>query len=135
VTGELFNEPLPDDLLDHLEDPEVRARWPQGLVDMLDVVTEVIVRQGQPREQAARLSACVVRALAHYFGGRMTYIPRGDSLDRALRDKAIWDAHDGRRTSVQELAVQHRLTEQQVYAILREQRALHRRRIQPQLDF
>ena len=133
MTQELFDDKLPDDVLEHLEDPEIRARWPQALVDMLDVMADALARRIDDREQARKLATVALRALANYFGGRMQYIPRGDNLERALRDKAMWDAYDGKRATVQDLAARYRLSEQQVYAILREQRALHRRRIQPAL--
>ncbi len=124
---------LPEPTHDVTDEPEMRALWPQALVDMLDVIAASLARELGDQEQARRLAALAIRELAHYFGGRMTYLPRGDRLERALRDKAIWDAHDGRRTSVLELAARYRLTEQQIYAILREQRALHVRRVQPGL--
>lgn len=133
MSQELFDDKLPDDALDHLDDPEIRARWPQALVDMLDVMANALARQIDDQDQARKLATVALRALARYHGGRMFYLPKGDSLERALRDKAIWEAHDGRRATVQELAARHGLTEQQIYSILREQRALHRRRIQPTL--
>lgn len=131
--GELFDDALPDDVLDHLGDPEIRARWPEALVTMMEVARLALVRELEDEQLARRLSAIAVRALAKYHGGRMFYLPKGDELDRAIRDKRMWDVYDGTRSKVLQLADEHGLTEQQTYAILNRQRAIHRKRIQPSL--
>lgn len=132
--ADLFqDDPIPDDVLDHLDDPQVKERWPRDLAAMLDVLESELGRQVHDETQARRLAAVAITALAEYHGGRMFYLPKGKGLALAIRDKQMWDSYRCNRDDVQRLAAVHGLTEQQVYTILRRQRAIHRRRIQPDL--
>jgi Mor family transcriptional regulator len=132
--ADLFpDEQIPDDVLDHLDDPEVRSRWPRDLAAMLDVLEAELGRHVDDETQARRLAAVAITALAEYHGGRMFYLPKGDGLALAIRDRQMWETYRCNRDDVQRLAAEHGLTEQQVYAILRRQRAIYRRRIQPDL--
>ncbi|MFM5201574.1 Mor transcription activator family protein [Aeromonas caviae] len=65
------------------------------------------------------------------YGGRAYYIPTGDHLKAALRDRAIWDEFNGR--NIDQLARKHGLSVPQTYAVVAEQRQLTRRRHQPDL--
>ncbi len=128
---ELFGDDLPDDLLEHIDDPEILKKWPQGLADMLTVIEAALVRDGQPTETARQQAFLAVRALASYAGGRSLYVPKGEQLDIALRDRQIWEQHNGH--NVDALARRYHLTEVQIYSILARQRKLARRRVQPDL--
>ncbi|WP_279488096.1 Mor transcription activator family protein [Aeromonas veronii] len=70
---------------------------------------------------------------AHYMGGRAYYIPTGDHLKAALRDRAIWDEFNGR--NVEELSRVYNLSVPQIYAVLATQRRLLRDVWQLKLDF
>lgn len=130
--GDLFGDDVPADALEHLKDPEIRSKWPQALADMVTVI-EAAHRRAGDDEETARLRAFVtVRALSRFAGGRQLYMPKGEALDRALRDREIWTRH-GRECNVEDLATAYSLTTVQVYSILAEQRALHRKRLQPSL--
>lgn len=121
-------------LLDHLggrAPEEIRHRWPQTLADMMDVVGAALRHAGADAPTALRYAAAAMAALAEYHGARMWYLPRGDQLKTALRNEQLY-AEWGRH-SPRELAERYGLTLQQTYAILREQSALHRRRVQPDL--
>ncbi|WP_341536404.1 Mor transcription activator family protein [Aeromonas veronii] len=65
------------------------------------------------------------------WGGRAYYIPTGDHLKAALRDRAIWDEFNGR--NIDQLARKHGLSVPQTYAVVAEQRQLTRLRYQPDL--
>ncbi|ACL72733.1 putative phage transcription regulator [Thioalkalivibrio sulfidiphilus HL-EbGr7] len=122
---------VPADALEQLQDPEITKKWPQALTDMLMVI-EGAYRRGGDDEQTARARAFVaVRALAHYHGGHIFYLPKGQQIDRALRDREIWERHDG--ANVAELAREFELNEVRIYKILAEQRKLARARRQPDL--
>lgn len=129
--ADMLPDDLPEDILDHLDDPEVTQRWPRDLVAMLEVIANALDRDGD--DQARRHATIAARALGQYHGGRMYYLPTGEALDRALRDKSMWDSYHGRRDEVIQFCEQYGLTEQQVYKILREQRALHVKRVQRSL--
>jgi len=122
---------IPEDALERLEDPEILKKWPQGLTDMLMVIEAAHLRAGDDKATARTRAFRAVRALAQFAGGRSFYIPKGEALDRALRDRELWERFDG--SNVSELATWAHLTEVQVYAILAEQRKLARARIQPGL--
>lgn len=122
---------VPDDALARLQDPEILKKWPQGLTDMLMVIEAAYRRAGDDQQLARERAFRAVRALAQFAGGRSLYVPQGRQLDRALRDREIWERHDG--TNVSELAQRFALTEVQIYSILAEQRKLARARHQPDL--
>ncbi|MCT8125290.1 hypothetical protein H1D31_04490 [Alishewanella sp. BS5-314] len=79
----------------------------------------------QPENMAQRL----VIELAHYLGGIQTYIPRNDRLKTLLRNIAIYNAHN-KGASIRSLAEQHRLTDMQIYSIIKEQTQVERARRQ-----
>lgn len=106
----------------------LRHAWPQALTDMVTIVAAAYQREGQDAESAREQAFTAVRALAQYHGGRMFYLPKGESLDRAIRDRRIFEEM-GKR-SAKDLAVAHGLTEQRVYEIYREQRMLFQQRVQ-----
>lgn len=79
----------------------------------------------QPENLAQRL----VIELAHYLGGIQTYIPRNDRLKTLLRNIAIYNAHS-KGASIRSLAESHRLTDMQIYSIIKEQTQIERARRQ-----
>ncbi len=120
----------PDDLIGYADLPpdlarceDARRKWPQRLAELHAVVTDTLRRAGV--DAADRHAAQIVRAIAHYLGGRQIYLPRGDQLEQALRDREIWRAFRG--DNIEELAAQHGLSVGSVYRILARQRALHHR--------
>ena len=118
--------PLPE----HYE--AARSRWPAELVAMLDVAAAALAEE-LDAEQAEHMATRMMMALARYHGGRMFYLPKGEGLQRALRDRAIYRQYAHHRGSILQLASQYKLTEQQIYRIIDQQRSLHVRRIQPEL--
>jgi Mor family transcriptional regulator len=123
------NLPMPDNL--DAVPVEIEDAWPQLLTDMLQVVQAAYVDQGAQPDQARELAIIALRALASYHGGRTFYLPRGDRLEQALRDARMWDEFNGK--NIGDLCTRYRLTEQRVYQVLAEQRALRSRKIQPAL--
>lgn len=79
----------------------------------------------RPEAVAQRL----VIELAHYLGGIQTYIPRNDRLKTMLRNIVIYNAHN-KGASIRSLAEQHRLTDMQIYSIIKEQTLAERARRQ-----
>lgn len=128
---DLFGDEVPDDALEHMQSPEIRAKWPKALADLVSVIEAALLRAGDAPDVAQRHAFIVVRALSNYAGGRQLYVPKGEILERALRDLKIWSRYQGR--NIDDLAVEFDLTAVQVYSIIAEQRALHRQRIQPSL--
>ncbi|MGE6104128.1 Mor transcription activator family protein [Aeromonas veronii] len=119
------------DRLDQIPAPELTAKWPKALSELVDVLACELVRGGMAQEQAKAQARKLALVQAHYMGGRAYYIPTGDHLKAALRDRAIWDEFNGR--NIDALARKHGLSVPQTYAVVAEQRQLTRLRYQPDL--
>ncbi|RRN04665.1 transcriptional regulator [Bibersteinia trehalosi] len=123
--GQLFDQ------LDHIPENEVHNRWPLLLLEVIDVMQAELQRQ-QFAENSAKLTACkLAGVIAHYFGGKSFYLPAGDKIKEALRDVQIYRDFDGK--NVPDLVKKYRLSESTIYAILRQQRSLQRKRHQMDL--
>ncbi|WP_429011698.1 Mor transcription activator family protein [Aeromonas veronii] len=119
------------DRLDQIPASELTAKWPKALSELVDVLACELARGGMVPEQAKAQARKLALVQAHYMGGRAYYIPTGDHLKAALRDRAIWDEFNGR--NIDQLARKHSLSVPQTYAVVAEQRELTRRRNQPDL--
>ncbi|ASU16900.1 MULTISPECIES: Mor transcription activator family protein [Pasteurellaceae] len=134
--AELFDEEHAEigalfDNLDNIPESEVQNRWPQLLVEVIDVMQAELIRQ-KFAEDNAKLTACkLAGVIAHYFGGKSFYLPAGDKIKEALRDAQVYQEFDGK--NIPELIRKYRLSQTTIYAILRQQRALQRKRHQMDL--
>lgn len=108
-------------------------QWAPLLVDMVRVVEADKIRRGAAADEAFRDARAAVLAIAEYFGGRQTYLPKGTRLATALRDAEIWRRYTGSPASARALAAEYGLSEIHMYALLARQRELHRRRLQGRL--
>lgn len=111
--------------------PETQRRWAPMLVDLLRVMEAAHVRAGMEPEAAFRTAMNAVAAVAEYFGGRPVYIPRGDRLATALRDAEIF--RRAKAGNYEQLADEYGLTTIQIYRIVRQQKAMHLRKMQGRL--
>ncbi|RQM61670.1 Mor transcription activator family protein [Aeromonas enteropelogenes] len=119
------------DRLDQIPASELTAKWPKALSELVDVLACELVRGGMEPDLAKAQARKLALVQAHYMGGRAYYIPTGEHLKAALRDRAIWDEFNGR--NIDQLARKHGLSVPQTYAVVAEQRGLTRRRLQPDL--
>ncbi|HHQ4775075.1 TPA: Mor transcription activator family protein [Aeromonas veronii] len=116
------------DRLDQIPASELTAKWPKALSELVDVLACELVRGGMEQELAKAQARKLALVQAHYMGGRAYYIPTGEHLKAALRDRAIWDEFNGR--NIDQLARKHGLSVPQTYAVVAAQRELTRRRNQ-----
>ncbi|MCJ8219326.1 Mor transcription activator family protein [Aeromonas veronii] len=116
------------DRLDQIPASELTAKWPKALSELVDVLACELARGGMVPEQAKAQARKLALVQAHYMGGRAYYIPTGEHLKAALRDRAIWDEFNGR--NIDQLARKHGLSVPQTYAVVAAQRELTRRRNQ-----
>ncbi|MFQ1894857.1 Mor transcription activator family protein [Aeromonas veronii] len=116
------------DRLDQIPASELTAKWPKALSELVDVLACELARGGMVPEQAKAQARKLALVQAHYMGGRAYYIPTGDHLKAALRDRAIWDEFNGR--NIDQLARKHGLSVPQTYAVVAAQRELTKRRHQ-----
>lgn len=116
------------DRLDQIPASELTAKWPKALSELVDVLACELARGGMAQEQAKAQARKLALVQAHYMGGRAYYIPTGEHLKAALRDRAIWDEFNGR--NIDALARKHGLSVPQTYAVVAEQRQLMKCRMQ-----
>lgn len=105
--------------------------WPSMLAELVDVLRATFRRMGRSDAEAIAEAQIAALAIGEYIGGRQFYLPRGDRLREALRDRVIFLEYTGRNKAA--LAARYRLTERRIEQIYAEQRAIHVRRIQPEL--
>lgn len=105
-----------------------KERWPRELVRAIEVIEAAYIGAGYAEDVAFELARAGILALADYGGGRQFYLPRGNSLQTALRDACIY--RRSRRGNIPELAAEFRLSDRQVWRILRQQYHMHRSKVQ-----
>lgn len=131
MQSDLLGIPTDVDLANGALDTVPAAKWAQGLVQLIEVQEATFQRLGVNDVDAFRLARAATLAIAEFHGGRQWYLPRGDDLVTALRDAEIY--RRARRGNIQELAREHGLTDQHIWRIVRQQRALHIQRVQGDL--
>ncbi|WP_368565520.1 Mor transcription activator family protein [Pseudoxanthomonas sp. UTMC 1351] len=129
--GEVSHEALQALLEADGDLPLPQRRWAPMLVDLLRVIEAAQTRRGASNEAAFTMAVTTVTAVAEYFGGRPLYIPRGDRLLLALRDAEIF--RRAKAGSIEPLSLEYGLGVHQIYRILRQQQALHLRKMQGRL--
>jgi Mor family transcriptional regulator len=108
-----------------------RKKWPELLVQLLDCARATALRMGLAEEQAEQFAYELIRDQANQIGGMQIYIPKGEVLDRAIRDREIYQ--QAGRTSPEELAQRYKLSMKQIWEIQRTQRQLHIKQTQGSL--
>lgn len=108
-----------------MDESHARHAWPRTLVEMTDVIEHRMTRDGMSPDEAARLSCNIIAELSNYFGGRQFYLPRGEKLERSLRDAEVFKLSG--RVKVLEISERFNLTQAQIYNIIKKQRELRRR--------
>ena len=118
------------DKMDLIPTAELKAKWPKALAELCDVMACELTRLGiqDPDSKSRKLAL----AISHYLGGRAYYIPNGESLFKALRDREIFERWY-KREPIDSIATHYKLSHPLLYAIIAEQRKLHRKRHQPDL--
>lgn len=130
--GELFENDTdkldPAKILANMEDPAIKHRWEGTLKEMVEIAElELAQRLPEKPEQAAELARAVVFAICNTMGGSVLYLPRGTTLQNAIRDAALFRDWRDHNIGPLELVRKYKITSPTVYAIIARQRALHRR--------
>lgn len=131
--NDLFGIDLSQPIAQHLDDHIIQERrhWPKDLVEIADFVLAELKAAGYQDAELNLLTEKILVGLCFRSGGRGFYLPQADRVKRALRDKQIYDAFNGH--NIRQLVRHFELSEQKVYEVLREQRALHLGKVQPGL--
>lgn len=122
-----------NDIMAHLHDEALHQKhyWPGDLVELAEVIRAQLKHEGVDDEAIYQQVERVLLAMSFLCGGRNYYLPKGDRIKNALRDKRIYDAFAG--NNHRELSRQYKLSEQKIYEVIRAQTQLHRSRIQHNL--
>ncbi|MCW7552571.1 hypothetical protein NX722_07895 [Endozoicomonas gorgoniicola] len=122
-----------NDIMAHLDDDVLHQKdyWPGELVTLAEAIRTQMRREGEQEDATYKQMERVLLAMSFLCGGRNYYLPNGDRIKRALRNKRIYDSFTGHNH--RELCQQFRLSEQKIYEIIKEQRQLHQNRIQHNL--
>ena len=97
-------------------------KWPAMLATIVDVLTAMWRRDGVDLDEAIPRAQRSALEIAEHQGGRPLYLPRGDRLRQALRDRHIYLLHRG--NNVELLADRFGLTVRHIQRIYAEQRAI-----------
>lgn len=106
-------------------------RWPTVLAEYIDVLRAVFLKRGRSADDALEDAQHAVLALGQYCGGRQSYLPTGERLMTAIRDRRLYLEYNGRNKAA--LAQRYGLTERRVEQIAAEQKAVHVRKLQGRL--
>ncbi|MHB1273637.1 MAG: Mor transcription activator family protein [Rhodanobacter sp.] len=106
--------------------------WPSVLAEYIDVLRACFRRRGRTDDEALEEAQHAVIALGQYCGGRQSYLPTGDRLMTAVRDRRLYLEYCGPRNKG-DLARRYGITERRVEQIAAEQKAVHVRRMQGRL--
>ncbi|WP_330925264.1 Mor transcription activator family protein [Candidatus Sororendozoicomonas aggregata] len=126
-------------ILAHLDDEVVvdRRLWPKDLALLADTALEELRTVGIKDKESVVLMEKLLVAVSMLCGGRGYYMPKGERLRNGIRDRKIYQQHDGSThgpQGVRALAKHYRLSENKIYDILREQRQICVAKLQPSLD-
>ena len=119
----------------HEVDP-LDDKWPQRLAEWVDVLAADAERRGAGIDEAIRSAQRAVLLIANHEGGRQVYLPRGEALRLALRDREIFlrsSACGGRNKDA--LAREHGLSTRAIEVINARQYQLGIARRQGRLPF
>jgi Mor family transcriptional regulator len=100
-------------------------QWKYAVPGMVQRLASAHEREGRGPECAQRIAHESLLALGEYFGGRGFYLPRGEAVFRALRDKEIMHRIGKERAA--DLAREFGVCAVQIYDIVRTQRAAARK--------
>lgn len=103
-------------------------KWPPLLAELVTVTEAALLKSGVPANNAADLAITAVLAVGDFVGGKLVYIPRGDRLRTALKHARAWRMWKG--NNIGEIARFLDVSEVRAYAVISEQRTLHRQKIQ-----
>ncbi|ULU26612.1 Mor transcription activator family protein [Dyella terrae] len=127
--SDLFEDAATDASLAGIEPPS--DRWPSTLAELVDVLRALFVKRGRSEDDAISEAQQAALAIGEYLGGRQIYLPCGDSLRGALRDRRIYLEYNGRNKA--DLSRRYGITERRVEQIAAEQRVIFLRKMQGSL--
>lgn len=121
----------PDELIEQdILDP-TGDKWPPLLAQMVTATEAGLIKAGATTDQAAEFAVAAVLAIGDFVGGKLVYIPRGTRLVTALKHARAWRMWKG--NNIEEIMAYLGVTQVRAYAVLAQQRALHKAKVQRSL--
>lgn len=123
-------------MTDAIESSEPQAgisdRVPELDVEMVDHAVDAIAKAAPSltRADARRLGAVVVGRICSEIGGTRLYLPKGDAIERTLRDQRIYSEFDGTTdgpNGIRALARRHSMTDANIWRIIKRERTQRKR--------
>lgn len=127
--ADLFEHAPTDAALAGIEAPD--ERWPSTLAAYMEVLRTTFRRLGADDAMALDYAQHGVLALGQYCGGRQNYLPTGERLHTAVRDRRLYLEYNGRNKY--DLAQRYGISDRRVEQIAAEQKAVHVRKLQGRL--
>lgn len=109
-----------------------KKRIPELLVDLADHARVVLQKAGADENVADELSWRLAQKMGEHWGGQNINFPRGYQLSKMRRDVEIYLEFNGNNCN--ELARKYKLSVQQIYMIIKEQRKEYIDKRQASLD-
>lgn len=105
-----------------------KKNTPEMISRLVDIGKEHLIQLGLSDADSAAVMRKIAHDLCKRYGGGPMYVPRDKDFEAAERDERIWQEFNG--TNVIELSQKHELSEQMIYIIVRDQRAMHLKKTQ-----
>ena len=112
-------------ILEHLDDDEVfeKKNWAKGLNELSDTIRVQLRREGmKDDEETWRMIERVLLAMSFICGGHYFYLPSGEKIKKALRNKRIYESFKG--DNILELSRIWGLTPNHIYRVISKQKKL-----------
>ena len=107
------------------------TKWTETLARSYDVLFAELEPHLSPEECEQIVLRQLLALGDRVIGGTQVYFPKPDSIRRAVRDRQIWHQFTG--TNYDALAIQYKLTTQQIRNIINEQKRYQLAKVQPML--
>ena len=109
----------------------MNGEYPELLADLADQVTSRLCDRGMTADDAKVIGRAVAEHVRKHWGGMLLYIPNGRAHELSQRDEEIWTRFDGKNHH--ELVREFKLSEQQIYQIIKKVGAVKRAHSQPDM--
>jgi Mor family transcriptional regulator len=93
------------------------------MMEMIEVIEHSVDKEMERDASPKHLARAAVIAVCSVMGGVSIYLPRGDALEKQLRDESLYEDHV-KGLKHKELIRKYRVSSQLVYAIINERHAL-----------
>ena len=113
-----------------MSDTKTDKKYGKNVALIYDALS-IVLEEQVGTEKAKIILNEQLRALAHALGGNNFYMPRMEGLRREIRDNEIYKRFNGH--NVDDLTFAFKMCDRNIHQIIAKQRALHIRKIQPDL--